>query len=56
MTLSRKHFRAIADILGESDSIEEIVDRMCEYLATQNPRFVERRFRDAVNGGPLPEE
>ena len=52
--MSRKHFRAMADILrsegdapGHREKNESMAHRIADYLATENPRFDRKRFLDA---------
>lgn len=47
--LSRKHYKAIAEILcawGEVNR-EDLIDSLVAYFKEDNPRFDERKFRDA---------
>ena len=61
MSLTRKHFKAIAEIvknwsfdvkynhikLTETETIERIKTRLADYFATENPNFDRQRFLKA---------
>jgi predicted lipid-binding transport protein (Tim44 family) len=45
---TRQHYKAIADILGRAGANSEEVSEFCTLFREDNPRFDEKRFRDAV--------
>ena len=49
MTLSRKHYRKIAEIIRVFGvyGTPAIVDKLSQYFAEDNPRFDKERFIDA---------
>lgn len=62
MSLSRKHYQAVADILARARSrkpernpnvvIDRITRDFVEYFHSDNPRFDSRRFIEACHIGP----
>jgi hypothetical protein len=48
MTLSRKHFQAVAEILGKNNASGEMVEEFIDYFRTENPLFQGGKFWDAV--------
>ena len=60
MALTKKDFISLADHIrslvqgGGSVSTEEVLDTVVDFCKSQNPRFMEDRFRDYVmgTGGP----
>ena len=48
MSLSRKHFREIARILGQNFANDEIVNEFVSFCASQNSYFQRQLFIDAV--------
>ena len=48
MSLSRKHFREIARILGQNFANDEIVNEFVSFCASQNSYFQKQTFLDAV--------
>ena len=47
MTLTRKHFKAIADAVATSNTMAGVAVALAEWLRTENPRFDEARFLEA---------
>ena len=47
MTLSRKHYVAIAEILNQAEVTHALCRDFAEYFAKDNPRFDEARFLNA---------
>ena len=48
MSLSRKHFREIARILGQNFANDEIVNEFVSFCASQNQYFQKQVFIDAI--------
>ena len=48
MALSKKHYKAIAEIIGTTTEREELVEALKDYFKTDNPRFDYARFDDFV--------
>ena len=48
MSLSRKHFREIARILGQNFANDEIINQFVSFCASQNSYFQKQTFLDAV--------
>ena len=48
MSLSRKHFREIARILGQNFANDEIVNEFVSFCASQNQYFQKQTFIDAI--------
>jgi len=48
MSLSRKHFREIARILGQNFANDEIVNEFVSFCASQNSYFQKQTFLDAI--------
>lgn len=48
VTLTKKHFTAIANVLKVSKDKKEIVMRMAEFLSGLNPKFDKERFMKAT--------
>ena len=49
MSLSRKHFRQIAKILGEHYASDELVNEFVSFCASQNSYFQRQTFLNAVD-------
>jgi hypothetical protein len=49
MSLSRKHFRQIAKILGEHHASDELVNEFVSFCASQNSYFQRQTFLNAVD-------
>ena len=49
MSLSRKHFRKIAKILGEHYASDELVNEFVSFCASQNSYFQKQTFLNAVD-------
>ena len=45
--MTRKHFKAIAEILKSSNANVEVVLNLAKYLATLNPKFDKSKFLKA---------
>lgn len=56
MTLTKKHFIAIANILKDCRQIDNkekqefLILAFCNYFKSENPNFKENRFINAVRG------
>jgi hypothetical protein len=50
MSLTRKHFKAIAEILGSYKANEEMIEAFAEYFYSENHKFDDTRFKDYVRG------
>lgn len=48
MTLSKKHFKAIATILKDCNANEKMINAFCSYFKSENALFNEEKFKDAV--------
>ena len=48
MSLSRKHFRKIAKILGEHYASDELVNEFVSFCASQNSYFQKQTFLNAI--------
>lgn len=48
MTLSKKYYQKIAQILKENQTKEQITTKLIEYFKTDNPNFDEVRFKEAT--------
>jgi hypothetical protein len=48
MTMTKKHFKAIAEILKHNDSKEQIVERLICFFRSENELFDESKFREAI--------
>ena len=48
MSLSRKHFREIAKILGEHYASDELVNEFVSFCASQNSYFQRQTFLNAI--------
>ena len=48
MALSKKHYKAIAEIIGTTRDREELIDALKDYFKADNPRFDYARFEDFV--------
>ena len=48
MSLSRKHFREIARILGQNFANDEIVNEFVSFCASQNSYFQKQTFLNAI--------
>lgn len=47
MTLTRKHFKAIAEILNDNKASLELIKDMAYYLNTENSNFDFNKFKEA---------
>lgn len=47
--MTKRHFEAIAEILGECRDREEIIAAFAKWLPQENPRFDAERFQVAVD-------
>lgn len=52
--MSKKDFIALADHLRHINVPKEVLDALCAFMRSQNPRFMEERWREylAGNCGP----
>ena len=48
MSLSRKHFREIARILGQNFANDDLINEFVSFCASQNSHFQKQLFIDAV--------
>ncbi len=48
MTISKKHFKAIAEILSKNLVVIDTIENFCKYFKSENPLFNEVKFREAV--------
>ena len=48
--LSKKHYNAIAEAIRTSNTISQVVLKLCDYFEEDNPRFDRHRFADACVG------
>lgn len=48
MAMSRKDFKAVAEILATTTERENIARSLADYFATTNPRFDRARFLEAA--------
>ena len=48
MSVSKKDFIAVADILRAHKADSETVEDFCRYFRTQNPRFDSHKFTEYV--------
>jgi hypothetical protein len=48
MSLSRKNFVELARILGVTHATEATIKSVVAYCRSENERFSEKRFRDAI--------
>ena len=48
MSLSRKHFREIARILGQNFANDDLINEFVSFCASQNSYFQKQTFLDAV--------
>ena len=48
MSLSRKHFREIARILGENLADDDLINEFVSFCASQNQHFQKQVFIDAI--------
>ena len=45
--LSKKHYQKLAEIIKETESREELIKALSDYLQEDNPKFDANRFEDA---------
>ena len=48
MSLSRKHFRVIARILGQNFANDDLINEFVSFCASQNQYFQKQVFIDAI--------
>ena len=48
MSLSRKHFREIARILGQNFANDDLINEFVSFCASQNQYFQKQTFIDAI--------
>jgi hypothetical protein len=48
MSVSKKDFIAIAEILAKDTEREEIINSVVAYFKSENPLFNEKRFREYI--------
>ncbi len=50
--MSKKHFIELADMIRDNreDFSEAAIQRLVEFCRSQNPRFMESRWIDYING------
>lgn len=44
MSLSKKHFQRLAQILGETNANDEIIEEIMQWCKEMNPRFTPVKF------------
>jgi len=49
MSLTRKHFKDIAEMIGNSSNFEELVSELKSFCKRYNPRFNINKFNDYIN-------
>ena len=50
MGLSKKHFKAIAEILHSEQATDSLIQAFVDYFARENDRFMPDKFRAACHG------
>ena len=50
MGVSKKHFKAIAEILHSHQADENLIQDFIDFLSKENERFMPDKFRCACNG------
>ena len=50
MGLSKKHFKAVAEILLANQSHDALIEDFVQYFARENDRFMPDKFRAACHG------
>jgi len=48
MSVSKKDFINIAEILAKTETKEDIINSVVQYFKSENPLFNEKRFRDYI--------
>ena len=48
--MSKKHFIALADALRGADISQDVLDRLCKFMASQNAQFLRSRWVAYFNG------
>lgn len=48
MTLSKKYYKAIAEIIAYSNNTEDIINGLCTYFKQDNPRFNPTKFKEHI--------
>ena len=48
MTLTKKHFKAIAEILAINKTSQKVIDDFCLYLKRENALFDEYKFNEFI--------
>jgi hypothetical protein len=48
MSVSKKDFIAIAEVLATTETREEIINSVVQYFKSENKLFNEKRFRDYI--------
>ena len=46
--LSRKHFIELAKVLAQSKASENVINGVIAFCKSENPRFLEYRFRNYI--------
>ena len=49
MSLSRKHFREIARILGQNFANDDLINEFVSFCASQNSHFQKQTFLNAIS-------
>ena len=49
MSLSKKTYIAVAEVIRNARTKKDIIDGLSNYFAVDNPRFEPYRFREAIN-------
>lgn len=48
--MSKKHFIALADALRGADLSQDVLNRLCQFMANQNGSFMRGRWLDYLHG------
>jgi pyocin large subunit-like protein len=48
MSVSKKDFMNIAEILAKTETKEDIINSVVKYFKSENPRFSEQKFREYI--------
>ena len=48
MSMSKKHYQAVAEIIGQSGNLQEFIELFIQYAQYDNPRFDKEKFRNAI--------
>ena len=48
MSMSKKDYQAVAEIIGQSGNLHEFIELFIQYAQYDNPRFNKEKFRNAI--------